>query len=379
MGKEFKHYLTVIAEASVYETMWKCICLIFWFLAVCQCQVANLTHIKIVPSLSDCQNVTETCLTLSQCLSSREFCFNGNTELQFAAGDHLANGSVEYLIIEDADYLSLIGDTINGLPAARIHCINTKAFAILYSAYVQITGLEFLDCGTLVPSHLQVKAFNVYTKTYLFTPTPLKAAIFLVYIINLKLEQCHFKNSKGFGLFAMNILGRSTVKNSMFINSNRQSLQYNLTYCRPDSLHTEDCMGGNAAFLFQDFPFCPSRVHSYILEISKTHFLNGVNTDFEAGGWYYPPNYIATAGGLSIFSGQTSYNIRIQVSDAIIDSNIGFTGANLVVFVHDRYGLTSDTYIHFDNCTISNGNVGSDYFSRAAYAGGIPLLWLFPL
>ena len=292
---------------------------------MCQCQQTNVTYIKIVPSLSDCQNVTEICLTFSQCLSSQEstkFCFNSNTELHFAAGDHLANGSVKYLIIEDVDYLSLIGDTVDGRPAARIHCNTTKAFAILYSFYLQITGLEFLGCGSLVPTYLQEKAFNVYTKSYLFTPTPIKAAVFLVYIVYLNIEQCHFNNSNGFALFALNIIGRSTVRNSMFINSNRQSLQYNLTYCRPDSLHTENCMGGNAAFLFQDFSWCPSAVYSYVLEISRTHFLNGVNTDFEAGGWYYPPNYIASAGGLSIFSGQTSYNIRIWVSDAIIDSTL---------------------------------------------------------
>lgn len=171
--------------------MWKHIFLSFLFLAVCQSQQTNQTYIKIVPSLNDCQNLSEICLTLSQCLGSQEnitFCFTSNIELQFAAGEHLANGSVEYLIIEDINYLSLIGETLDERPAARIHCNNTKAFAILHSNYVLITGLEFCGCGSLVPTNVQYRAFNVYTKAYLFTPTPLKAAIFLVHIVHLDLE-----------------------------------------------------------------------------------------------------------------------------------------------------------------------------------------------
>ena len=108
-------------ETSVCSTMEKCIFLIFLFLAVCQCQQTNLTYIKIVPSLSDCQNVKDRCLTFSQCLGNlknTKSCFNSNTELHFAASDHLANGSVKYLIIEKVDYLSLIGDTVDGRPAA---------------------------------------------------------------------------------------------------------------------------------------------------------------------------------------------------------------------------------------------------------------------
>ena len=65
----------------------------------------------------------------------------------------------------------------------------------------------------------------MYTKTYLFTTTPIKAAVFLVHIVHLHLGQCHFNNSNGFALFAMNILGHSTVRNRSTVTDS----QYNIT------------------------------------------------------------------------------------------------------------------------------------------------------
>ena len=359
--------------------MWWYILPSLLLLSLCKSEEVNKTLIQIVPTPLECQNGPQ-CYTLSQCLGSREntsLCFASNTELRFTEGEHLANGIEKYLILDDVNYLTLVGDYSRGRPAARIRCNTTKGFAIMYAAYVQVIALEFIDCGMLLPKTLQERAFTHYTKTYLFTPTPIKAALFFVYIEHLQLKQCHLNNSDGFGLFTMNIFGASTVRDSIFLNSNRQALRYNLSHCRPDSLHTQDCMGGNAAFLYQDFPKCRSKSYTYTntLVISNSQFLNGVNMDYEAGGWYYPPNYIASAGGLSIFSGQTSYNVIIQVHNVTIDSNIGYTGANLVVFVHDRYGTYSDTIIHFDNCTISNGNAEFQYFSKAAYAGGVYLYY----
>ena len=96
-------------------------------------------------------------------------------------------------------------------------------------------------------------------------------------------------------------------------------------------------MGGNAAFLYQDQPQCLeySKINDHKLQILHSRFLYGVNMDYEAGGWIYPPNYIASAGGLSIFSGQTSYKVQMHVYNVTIDSNIGYTGANLVLYIHD--------------------------------------------
>ena len=301
--------------------MWNYIFLALSFLAPSQSQQTNRTYIDIVPMWSDCpQNGTQLCYTLAQCLDDVA-CLTTNTEVLFSAGQHWANGRDEYALVEDVEHLALVGEIVDGKPATQIHCNTTKGFAILYAIDIQITGVEFVNCGTLIPTDLQETAFNVYTRTYIFTPSPLKAALFLVFVQYLDMELCLFNNSEGFGLLAINIIGVSTIKDSAFVSSNRQALQYagNITHCRPDSLRTQDCMGGNAVLLFQDLAFCPSTHYSFRLKISNCHFLYGVNLDVEGGGWYFPPNYLASAGGLSIFSGQTSYSIYIEVSDVVID------------------------------------------------------------
>ena len=290
-------------------------------------------------------------------------------------GEHTASGSVDYLIIKDVTNLSLIGGEKNGAPAARINCNTTKGFAVVHAQRVTITALAFIGCGGILPSSLKSQAFSTYTRSYLFSPSPIKAALFLVDITNMAIQQCQVNDSDGFGLFALNILGNSIVTGSAFFSSNRRALSHDISHCRPDSLKTEDCMGGNAAFLYQDLPQCLDYVNEHMLQILHSRFLYGVNMDYEAGGWTYPPNYIASAGGLSIFSGQTSYKVQIYVYNVTMDSNIGYTGANLVLFIHDQYGLFSGTIVWFEKCTISNGNVDFDFFSKAAYAGGVHIYY----
>ena len=345
--------------------------LCFFLVVLHRSQQAN--DIRVFPAEHpECRNDTQ-CLTLAVCLNTQSSCFDSNTVLTFMEGEHIASGSMDYLIIKNVANLSLIGDKNDGVPAAKIHCNTTKGFAIVHAQRVTITALAFIGCGSIVPSFLTEQAFNIYTRSYLFSPSPIKVALFLVDITNMIIQQCQVNDSDGFGLFALNILGYSTVVGSDFFSSNRKALSHNISHCRPDSLKTEDCMGGNAAFLYQDQPQCLeySKINDHKLQIQHSRFLYGVNMDYEAGGWIYPPNYIASAGGLSIFSGQTSYKVQMHVYNVTIDSNIGYTGANLVLYIHDRYGRFSRTVVLFEKCTISNGNIDFDFFSKAAYAGGV--------
>ena len=353
--------------------MLRLVLLCFLLLALCKSQL-QINRIRITTTSSEC---TE-CLTLSQCLSSRQNnCFTSNTELTFSVGEHLASSINSYYTISNVANLSLIGESRGGV-SAIIRCTTTRGFAILNAENVNITALTFTECGTFIPSTVKRWAFRL---TYLFTPdeyinveyTPvLKAALFLAAVTDFAMQGCQVNDSNGFGLFAMNILGHSSIVKSSFYRSNRHALRMSMDIarCSPDSRNTSDCLGGNAVFIYQDTPSCfESKQH--FLEISESFFQHGVNLDYEVADWYYRVNHFTPAGGLSIFSGQTSYYISINVSSVSINSNIGYTAANLALFVHNRYGIFSGTTISFNDCTISNGNRGFEYFSNIAYAGGV--------
>ena len=340
----------------------------FLLLALCKGQL-QINRIRIATSSSECTK----CLTLSQCLSSRQNnCFTSNTELTFSAGEHLASSINSYYIIFNVANLSLIGESRGGL-SAIIRCTTTRGFAIVSAENVNITALAFTECGTFIPPTVKRWAFRL---TYLFTPdeyTPvLKAALFVVAVTDFTMQGCQVNDSNGFGFFAMNILGHSSIVGSSFYRSNRHALRMSMdmAHCSPDSHNTSDCLGGNAVFIYQDTSYCFEN-KQHFLEISESVFQHGVNLDYEAADWYYRANHFAPAGGLSIFSGQTSYYISVNVTSVSISSNIGYTGANLALFVHNRYGTLSGTTLSFNSCTISNGNRGFEYFSNIAYAGGV--------
>ena len=134
--------------------------LCFFLVVLHRSQQAN--NIRVFPAEHpECRNDTQ-CLTLAECLNTQSSCFDSNTVLTFMEGEHIASGSMDYLIIKNVANLSLIGDKNDGVPAAKIHCNTTKGFAIVHAQRVTITALAFVGCGSIVPSFLTEQAFNIY-------------------------------------------------------------------------------------------------------------------------------------------------------------------------------------------------------------------------
>ena len=85
-------------------------------------------------------------------------------------GEHIASGSMDYLIIKNVANLSLIGDKNDGVPAAKIHCNTTKGFAIVHAQRVTITALAFVGCGSISPFLFDRASFqHLYQELPLFS------------------------------------------------------------------------------------------------------------------------------------------------------------------------------------------------------------------
>ena len=349
------------------------------FLGVIQAVFGNSDNVAIVSSKGNCPASTESCFTLASCLQNTTACLINNSVVTFSLGDHFTEELRGFITIERRENLTLkVEHSGSGqvTALANIHCSNGIGFAFLKMENFTIVGLRFLNCGAPIPNRVYYEARQRQTDTYYLFFEGTKAALFMVNIFNLVIDDLHVNNSDGYGLFIMNALGTSSISNSQFSYSNHRALhyhQYNVEYC--DSRHTPNitsCTGGNLVVLFQDEPFgCPDaygRLPTYFLQIVNTTFSYGVNLD------YFvvedpPPYYMYNAGGLSIFTGQITYSLGVHVSSIVSSNNMAHNGANAVVYIHDIKGV--DVVVHIDGSTFTNGNADFKISSNVAFAGGL--------
>ena len=332
--------------------------------------LAEGLELTISPSRSQCQEGK--CLILRDCLTDPGSCFTSHTLIKFLPGDHHAGGITNrYVVVREISNITLQGSTQNHVPTVRIHC-SKVGFAFVQVEMLKISGILFLGCGAPLPSQLQTEAMQLKTRTYLVMFNETKIAIFLVNVLNLNMRQMRVNDSDGYGLLALNVFGSSRITSCVFSRNNQRALVYhqnNPLNCRADpTVNTTSCSGGNAVFIFMDTTTdCPTFKPVYKLQIAGSTFSHGVNYDYQ--DWGPPPDYLSAAGGLSIFSGQSSYTILVSINDSIIDANIGFSGANLFISLHDQYH--ADCQVIVANSRISNGNAGENFFSKVGFTSGI--------
>ena len=327
--------------------------------------------VTISQSRSQCQ--ASKCLTLRECLTDPGSCFTPHTVINFLPGDHQA--AHRYVIVSDISNITLQGSVQNNAPAVRILC-SKAGLAFVQVEMLNISGISFLGCGAPIPDQLKREAMQQRTRTYLVMFEGTKVAIFLVNVLNLNMSQMHVNDSDGYGLLALNVFGSSRITSCVFSHNNRRALvyhQHNPLYCRGEATeNTTSCSGGNAVFIFMDTTtHCPSLKPTHLLWIAGSTFSHGVNYDYQ--DWGPPPRYLSAAGGLSIFSGQSSYTMWVFINNSVIDANIGFSGANVFISLHDQYH--ADCEVTVENSRISNGNAGESFLSKVGFTSGIHIYY----
>ena len=164
-------------------------------------------------------------------------CFVSNSVVTFFPGDHFTEDMHGFILIRQGRNLTLkVEHSASGqvTALANIYCSNRLGFAFFEMYDLTIIGLGFHNCGAPIPEHVYDEARYRQTETYYFFFEGTKAALFMVNISNLIINDLLVNNSNGYGLIIINALGTSSISNSQFSYNNHRALQYhqyNPEYC----------------------------------------------------------------------------------------------------------------------------------------------------
>ena len=300
------------------------------------------------------------CQTLRQYVNKSHEYFQSDTTFYFLSGTHCLDiqepvvimGNIKAFIF--ISNLRLIGDDrlipssqsfTQFEPSAVISC-NSRAsgFGFVFVQSLQIANLSFMHCGADISKFAHLIPQQDYLQLQNITVT-----LGFYVVENLNLSGVLVQNNTGYGLGAVNLLGSSSIVDSVFV------------FNRGDEYHP----GANALVDFLlDINTC-----AIFPDITAAVNLNIVSSKFMYGSTFagLPPS----TPGLYILIYQQCSHVSVHINDSVFSDNqkdeeiVVVYGANLAIYtILPEYNSAFHSIV-IDNCRVEGG--------RAAFGGGMGL------
>ena len=317
-------------------------------------------YVKPTPTSTGCPQ-DEVCMTFSDYLQNASDYFTSNTAIHFLPGNHTIKSnepSHKYncLLVSDVHNLSLSGYT--GVTTLR--CIERFGLAFVNATELRIS--DIINCGQTITCTASVLRNNYFVEI----PESTKAALTLVNLHSLVLQNVQIQASYGYGLIGVNVLGNSTITNCTFTHNMWRSDDANTSstlhhsYARP---------GGNVLLLFTD---PESQQFKDALYISQCEFAHGTNTNTfttATNSLDFPKRIdscsrvISWGSGLGLLIYKPLVVMKINIINSVFHHNNASYGAGANMFIAFCGTERKSCSIDISNCTFYGG--------KAVQGGGI--------
>ena len=252
---------------------------------------------SIIPS-SNTGCPRDPCYTLTDVVQDPPLFFTSNTVITFLPGYHQTKTNRKpSVLIKDVRNISMVGyDPTNSDLKSVIQCTGSLGFAFVNVTALKIAKLMFSFCGAEFPSNDKLSTTQVSKVTLYFLQT-----------INVTISEVVISNSTGAGLLGINMLGLSTISQTIF-SGNKQ----------------------NCLLIFLDIPTT--------LQIILPTVFNLVDLQITFESTQMQEHFrLQYATGLNIKLAQTTYKVRIYINN--------ITNANTDI----QSGRHSHLYITIEN------------------------------
>lgn len=263
-------------------------------------------------------------------------------------------------VFENVTHLTLKG--IDG-KVATIDCANQASLGFINITVLNISGIMFKRCGIEITDHTIHRINNTVVLPLTIHPK-LRVGIFAMNVKDLNFFEVTVKDSVGYGMIGINLLGQSRIRKSIFERSNYKTKQDYLANNLNCHKNLAECNGGNALFVYADL------LHSDHMPISNCDYskikgpnvnlanliisnadmsegINFVSDETNLQGIAYTPTgnrNMVGGGGVSLILLQTSFQVNFTYENSILAANEGFSGGNIHISVYS-YTMTSNITI----------------------------------
>ncbi len=292
--------------------------------------------------------------------------FKSNTSLVFLPGNHdidIGPNIEPFFRVENLTDLVFVGkgDLVVGyqehlVSETKIRCLSPFGMAFMNISRLSFLNLTISGCGVTITQDLRDQALLIQTQSIHEIGMKQKIALFLVNVVDLKIDFFSVENSFGYGLLAINALGNTLIQKSVFYGNNIYT-QYEGRCFFPEDFPNDIimCNGGNILFLYEDLRDCPTLHLQYTVTIRDSLFALGTNIN----GGLLPELMLSRGTGLGMILSQSSYGVDIELERVVSFGNGALIGAN---FYFAFYETVENSTISIRDTLCSTGN---NYLLRA--------------
>ena len=304
----------------------------------------RLLYVKPSPAFGECPQ-DEVCLTLSEYLQNVSNFLTSHTAIHFLPGNHtLSRSEPDHdLLFASAYNLSLFGHSSQ---STILNCTGKLGLAITNAVHIRISNIMITNCGQVISGLLKAKKYYEYSLNIHENTT---AALAFFFVYSLTLQNVKVEGSHGYGLFAVDVGGNSSLTNCTFSHNGWKQIN-----SRELHSNTENPPGGNALFVYL-------RAYSIQLTISHCEFAHGIDTTGLNSEVLMSDTYTISGGsGLGILTSGSSHDYHIHIANSVFHHNKSpyGPGANMLVLYHIptgyKYG-SKYTDIFIDKCNFHDG------------------------
>ena len=308
----------------------------------------------IKPTLSeDCGN-KQPCWTLSDYIQNINFYFTSHRTFYFLPGNHTVQSNKATSVVIH----NVINLTLTAKQQASVVCEGKLRFSFVNILNLSISNLEFVGCG------LERSGSS---------NGGIQAALRLVNIHSLLLQNLHIRESFGYGIYGFNVVGQSRVTGCRFYHNQWRppADESEVNNQRHGRRSKTSMLGGNALFMFLD----SRKYYNYgghsVLEISHSEFAHGTDRSewYKNVGSDQMHTTFGGGSGLGIIAHQIDYNIyniSVTISNCTFYNNTATVGANLVL----AYELFGQPYRPPTICRYTIAVINCSFHSGKAYLRG---------
>ena len=282
----------------------------------------------------------------------------------------------EYVLVANKRGFRLAG-TAGGPSDTIIQCSEGAGLAFLNVTQLTLSNVSILNCG-VTGSNLSdfVRLVNESVDMFYTVPDGSSAAVLIAASTDVTLLDVTIRESRGYGLIAINLYGEVNVIGAVFASNRQQSACTDIDLV--DLAENKGLyVGGGALVMFFDAKEGTAQPSSTKLTIADTVFVNNSacytsdtsNLYFQISDTLQSKGYIiGGGGGLSLKACQSSFQVEIDVENSSFSNNTARAGggANVATFRH-----TNASTIRFRICNFtSNAGIGS----QRTFGGGLAIL-----
>ena len=324
-------------------------------IALCAVHYAICAQIIISPN---CTQEDVECYGLSQLYADdpENLKLSSDTTIVFQNGVH---SMMSDIVIRGIDNLMLQFEE-----NSQIHCVERAELVFMNVTNLLIFGLKLTNCGAEISESLVKEALSVQTETVLKFEKGLQAAIFAVNIQQFQMDEAVINGSYGYGFLGINIIGDSSVANTLINSSNTNSLT---DYCMNPRLTPAQgakCLGGNALFVFNDYPDCPATINYYTLTVANSTFSHGLDP---TGGFH---EYISRGAGLGIIVSQKYYDVHVKLINSTFTANTAKVFGSNIYIILMIIATNSSVSIHSSQLMYGNSDNSDGPYSALVFFHG---------